>query len=215
VSGAAARRLVLIVLLAAGALLLAVAGRGRAPGEVAAPRWPQADAVFAVDGWTAGPESVQEAWGVVHVTRELRSAGGTAVTVLLSTNASGKGIIGNAEVAFLGTGYAVTPAPAALLPAGPAPASGAPFTAVLARNPQATWFVAYAYGARGVLLPDALRGWALVLLDAALGRPDDYFMLRVMTRGATPVAPPDPAAAAETAALAQTLAGRLTAWYAG
>jgi hypothetical protein len=64
-----------------------------------------------------------------------------------------------------------------------------------------------------VLLPDAIRGWALVLLDAARGRPDDYFLLQVMTRGAAPGAPPGPGAA-ETAALAQTLAGRLSAWYA-
>jgi hypothetical protein len=213
-SGTAARRLVLIVLLAAGAVLLAVAGRGRAAGEVAGPRWPEDDAVFAVDGWTTGPPALQSAWGVVHVSREMRSANGTVVTVLFSTNPSGKGIFGNAEVAFLGTGYAVAPAPAARLGAtSPAVPRMAPFKTVLARGPQATWLLHYAYGARGGLVPDAARGWALVLLDAALGRPNDYFMLRVMTRGADPLSPPGPVAAAESAALANTLGGRVSAWY--
>ena len=213
-SGAAARRLVLIGLLAAGAWLLAGARSAR-PGGAAGPRWPRETAVYAVDGWTAGPESLREAWGVAHVTRELRSAGGTVATVLLSTNTSGKGIIGNAETAFLGTGYAVTPAPPRLLPAGPPgrPAA-APFTTVLARGPESIWFVAYAYGARGGLVPDAARGWALVLLDGALGRPNDYFLLRVMTRGETPSTPPAAPAIRETAALAEELAGRLAAWYA-
>ena len=213
-SGSAARRLVLIALLAAGAWLMAGARTAR-PGGAAVPQWPRDDAVYAVDGWTAGPESLQEAWGVAHVTRELRSAGGTAVTVLLSTNASGKGIIGNAETAFRGTGYAVTPAPPGLLPAGPpGRRAAAPVTAVLARGPESNWFIAYAYGARGGPVPDAARGWALVLRDAALGRPNDYFLLRVMTRGDTPSAPPAAPATRETAALAEALAIRLAAWYA-
>jgi hypothetical protein len=209
VSGPTARRLVLILLLAAGAWLL-LGARAERAASAAAPRWPADDAVYAVDGWAVGPAAVQEAWGVAHVTRELRSVNGTVATVLLSTNTTGKGVIGTAEVPFLGTGYAVTPAPTALLPGAPQGRT----TVVLARGPEAIWLLCYAYGGRAGPVPDAARGWGLVLLDAALGRPNDYFLLRVMTRGPDPAAPPTAAAAQETARLAEALVTRLAAWYA-
>jgi hypothetical protein len=209
-SGPTARRLVLIVLLVAGAWLLAGARQARA-GSSAAPRWPQDDAVFAVEGWTADPEVVEVAWGVTHVRRELRSDAGTTATVLISTNTSGKGIFGNAELPFLGTGYAVAAPPAGLVPSG---TPGGRSTTVLARGPDGVWLLHYTYGQRGGSHPDAIRGWAGVLFDAALGRTNDYYMVRVMSWAGGPDAPVAPDTAAETARLAGALFGRIDAWYA-
>jgi hypothetical protein len=208
-SGPAARRLVLIVLLVAGAWLLAGARQARAGGP-AAPRWPQDDRVYAVDGWTADPQEVEEAWGVTHVRRELRSDAGTTATVVISTNTTGKGIFGNAEVPFLGTGYAIAAPPVGLLPPG---ALGGRGTAVLARGPDGVWLLHYIYGQRGGPVPDVFRGLAGVLFDAVLGRTNDYYLVRVMSRAGDPDAPVSPDTAAETARLAEVLFGRIAAWY--
>jgi hypothetical protein len=216
-SGPAARRLVLILLLAVGVWVLAGGRQGRVHG---AARWPQEDSLYAVDGWQVGPAAVQEAWGVTHVRRELWSATGTAATVILSTNTTGKGVFGNAEVPLLGAGYAIAPAPAGLLPATRPGRGGRVATVALAGGPEAVWLLCYAYGGRGGLVPDAARGWGLVLLDAALGRDNDYFLLRVLAREDGedgedgPATPPAAPAAREVVALTDALVARLTAWYA-
>ncbi len=186
--------------MATGTWLHTMVGR---PLPAGAPRWPETG-LFAVDGWSAGPVGVQEAWGVHHLRRVYSRLDGVTATVILSTNTRGKGVYGDAGIPLAGKGYEVDAAPAALV----APAAGR--RAVLARGEGRVWLMLYGYGESRGLLGNGLRAWGAVLADAALGRPNNYFQLRVLV----PFDEVAPQLAADaTVELGDTLMARLAAWY--
>jgi hypothetical protein len=196
------RCLILAGLLAIGGWLATPAG-SRVEGVA---RWPTDDALYAAGGWTVGPAAVASAGGAQHLSRDFRRSDGTVARLVLSTGTAAKRVYrAGAEVPFLGDGYTVDPAPPSLVPPAPGRA------AVIARRDRELWVMVYAYGERRGLLGNGVLGWSLALLDGTLGRPNDYYLVRILA----PVEGTNPTAARETAALADTLFPRLAAWYAG
>lgn len=204
------RSLILITLFAAGHWLLAVSGAGRQPLQPA--RWPAGDAVYAVDGWTAGPLAVASVNGITLVSRSYRHAQGTVATLAIMASPEAKRIYrAGAEVAFLANGYAVEPAPTRLLPApherSSEPLSSAP--ALLIRRGDEMALLLYRYGERRGLLGNGVQAWSLVAFDAILGYPNDYFRANLLV----PLDTLDSPEATQGEQLAQTLFTRLAGWY--
>lgn len=196
------RCLILLALLVAASLLLAGFDR---PTDSPAARWPTDDAVYTVDGWDLGPLTVETAHGVSFVQRAYRRADGTAATLAIATSPEAKRIYrAGADVPLLANGYTVDPAPPSLVPA-----TGGR-TALVARRGSERSLVLFGYGERRGILGAGALGWSLVVLDASLGRPNDYYLVRLITRldGAGTAAVP------ETVVLAETLFTRLADWYA-
>lgn len=167
-------------------------------------RWPTADAVFAVDGWSTDPERVELMNGAAYITRTLRGADGTVATLWLVTNQSSKVLSPGAEVPFQGDGYEVAPAP-----------SGVTFhtpdvQGILASRGGQRLLVLYAYGERRGLLGNGPRAWTMALTDGLLGQTNDYYRLYLITPMITQEMPESNA----TTVLAETLFQRVASWYA-
>ena len=104
--GRGLRLLVLSGLLFAGAALYVGLGQG----QPLPPRWPTADATFAVETWDPGALSVDFANGAAVITREYRRKDSTTATLTIVTTTNPKLFGAGAELPFLGNGYAVRPA---------------------------------------------------------------------------------------------------------
>jgi hypothetical protein len=188
------------VLAAAGGLLLAI----EATRTTAAPRAPDDTRLFAVEQWTAGPAKTEMAHGVQFVERGYRRDGLSA-SLAIATSSEAKRIYrAGAEVPFLGSGYTVNPAPPSLVP--PAPGR----SAMILHREQEAWLLLSTYGERRGLLGSGPLAWGMVAVDALLGRPNDYYLLRLLA----PLDRLDGDRVADVVALADTLFPRLAAWYA-
>jgi hypothetical protein len=196
------RCLILVGVLALGQWLVQ-AGAARPVGQH--PRWPTEEAVFAVDGWTADPPTIEEAWGVAHVVRAYARPDGTTATLVISASVEAKRLYRTEPTtAFSGAGYEVGAPPPGLV----APAAGR--EALLLRRGDERWLLLSAFGERRGLLGNGAAGWGAAVLDGVRGRANDYFLVRVL-------APLDGAAMPArdgAVALADALFPRLAAWYA-
>jgi hypothetical protein len=186
------RSVVLIAVLLIGASLVAVTGGPRPAGN---PRWPTADALFAVGGWTAGPESVSYANGATFVSRTFVRPDAAPSTLTMVTNTSPKLFVSGVEVPFLGTGYDVSPVDGR--------------QALIASRGSERWLVEYGYGERRGLVGSGFMGWGLALFDGVFGRSNDYYKLYLTT------ALSDNDSAQQSVELADTLFPRIANWYAG
>jgi hypothetical protein len=163
---------VLIAVLFAGASLYAAFGEPHGAGS---PRWPSADALYAVDGWSAGLERPDQGG---FVSRTFTSQSGRTATLSIFSNQTPKLYGAGAEVPYLGNGYSVdTPESGAVLP----PLSDG-VHGLIARRGAEQWLVLYAYGERRGLLGNGPQAWALALFDGILGRDNDYYKLYLATR---------------------------------
>jgi hypothetical protein len=172
------------------------------PRGFGTPRWPSSDSLYAVDGWSVGPE--QNADGGFK-TRVLRDDSGRIATLAILSNQAPKLYAAGAEVPFLGNGYSVEPAPADLVPRG---ADGV--HALVARQGSDEWLVMYAYGERRGLLGNGPLAWSLAMLDGVLGRPNDYYKVFLSARAGGL----NSGLAGEVSSLAGTLFPRIASFYA-
>jgi hypothetical protein len=163
---------ILIAALLAGAVLYTVLGEPRGAGN---PRWPSNDSVYAVDGWSAGPEYAEPGG---FIGRTFQTDTGDTAMFSIFANQAPKLYGAGAEVPYLGNGYSVeTPAVTAA-----ASALGQGIEELIARRGSEQWLVFYAYGERRGLLGNGPRAWALALFDGMLGRENDYYKLYLTTR---------------------------------
>jgi hypothetical protein len=197
------RTLILTAVLLAGAIGLVVSGSPAAAASTGS--WPAgADPAYAVTGWAAGPIVVTHDHGVDFVSSTYRSLDGTVGYLTLATSTDAKRVYrAGAEVPLLGSGYSVEALVSGQLPPG---ASG---TALVARKDAENLLVYATYGERRGLVGNGIAGWALVVLDGLLGRPNDYFMLTLTL----PVRSDDVRALTRAAGLADELFPRLARWY--
>jgi hypothetical protein len=195
---ASPRYLVLTIVLLAAAGLYAVVGD---PVGMRTPRWPDGDAVYGVDSWTAGPMTVDTSGDETHLmSRAFRSEGGTTATLTLVANRTPKLYAAGPEVPFLGSGYTVEPAPSDVLQP-----RGDGVGGLVAQRGSERWLLFYAYGERRGLLGNGPGSWGLSFVDSFLGQPNDYYKLYL-------IAPADQADG--VADLAHDLFPRIAAWYA-
>lgn len=192
------RTLILTAVLLAGALGLIVGGRSASAASNAS--WPAgSDLAYDVAGWVGGPIAVAHQHGVDFVSRTYRSVDGTVAYLTLTTSPHAKRVYSaGAEVPVLGSGYSVTALP-----------PGAYGTALMAKKGNDNLLIYAAYGERRGLVGNGITGWALVVLDGLLDRPNDYFMLKVTV----PASPDDARALASAAGLADEVFPRLARWY--
>lgn len=199
--GTSLRCLILTAILTVGALSLIPIQRPRAAPPA---RWPSEDALYAVEGWAAGPLALEAERGGSVSRAYARPDGMTATLVIMSSPEAKHVYRAGAEIPFLGGGQATEPAPPSLVP--PAPGR----TALLVGGADARSLAVYAVGERRGLLGNGALGWGLFALDATLGRPNDYFKLYLLA----PLRRPDASDARLAAALADVLFPRVAAWYA-
>jgi len=173
-----------------------------APQVEATPRFPTAEAVYGFAGWTVSPERVEGRPGVVFVTRDFARGDGERARLNITTSPQAKLVYrANADVPFLGNGYSVAPAPADLVP------PRAERTAQIARRGNEFWLQIATFGERRGVFGNGTAAWGLAVFDMVLGRPNDYYLARVMLpyRDAT--------SAAAAIELADELFPRLAAYY--
>jgi hypothetical protein len=176
-----------------------------AAGSTPTARWPSDDATYAVPGWTVGDADVERLNGNVYLTRTYARDDGTTARFTLTTAPSGKTIYrAGADVPYLGTGYTVEPAPAAVT-AALAPGEGA----LVARGGGRAWLQIHAYGERRGLLGNGPAAWGWLAFDLLLGHQNAYYLARLVTA----YAPGEPTPSAAVA-LAEALFPRIQAWYA-
>jgi len=196
------RWLILIVLVTLSALLQAASDH---PVEQGSPRWPTEDTLYQVSDWTIGPLTVERESRAQYIIRTYDRSDGTHATLAISTSLMAKVIYrAGADVPFLGDGYTSTPAPPSMIPR--VPVSGA----LLVRRGEESALLIHTTGERRGLLGGGALGWGMVVLDALFGRPNEYYMLRILV----PLDRLDSPAATEAVRLAETLFPRLAAWYA-
>jgi hypothetical protein len=198
------RALILVGVLAIGCGLLVAFGK---PPIVSATRWPAADTLYAVPGWLVGPEMVDSQIRGVHMVSRrfarLYGSGRTLATLFIRTNTEAKNVYRyGGDVAFLGAGYTSEPAPPSLVPPG--------HDAYILRRDSDLALVLYTYGERRGLVGNGPNAWGLSVLDAVLGRPNDYYQASLFV----PLEGLDSPVVAEAVVLADTLFPRVAAWYA-
>jgi hypothetical protein len=193
------RSIVLIGVLLAGAGLYRVLGE---PQGVGTPRWPESDALYAVDGWSVGPEQKVDGG---FVARAFRTQAGLTATLWIFSNQAPKLYGAGAEVPFLGNGYSVVSEPTELVRTG---TDGV--NSLLARQGSEQWLVKYAFGERRGLLGNGPRAWSFAFLDGILGRPNDYYKMFIWVR----VDRPDAELGRKVDDLATTLFTRIANFYA-
>jgi hypothetical protein len=195
----ARRALVLTVLFVAAAILLVGIS---APQVEATPRFPTDDAAYAVDGWKVNPQSIEGRSGVVYVTRGFQHADGTPARLTITTSPQVKlAYKAGADVPFLGNGYSVEPAPPELV------APQANRSAQIARRGTETWLQIATFGERRGAVGNGTLGWSLAVLDTLFGRPNDYYLARILVAYQTDTA-------AHAVELADALFPRLAGFYA-
>jgi hypothetical protein len=170
-----------------GLILLLVLGLGwgastivQAARQPALARWPTDDAVFAVPGWTVGPQQSdlmptddQLTTGAI-VQRAYRTPGGSNALLAVWTipQPQAKTLFRKGpDRDFLGAGYVTKQValPHAI------PGGGA----LIATQGQERWLLLYTFGEQRGLLGSGVSGWAWAELDALLDRPNDYFLARL------------------------------------
>jgi hypothetical protein len=200
---ASLRYLFLILTLLGGAGLYAVLGE---PSTAGSPRWPEADSVYGVQPWAAGPLVVNSGTSQTgQISRVFRNPSGAVATFTMFSAQAPKLYGAGAEVPFLGNGYSVEPASGELVPANAHGVNG-----LIARRGTEQWLVLYAYGERRGLLGNGPLPWTLAILDGLAGHPNDYFKLYLATR--LDEASSD--AGRSVSNLAGTLFPRVASWYA-
>ena len=167
-------------------------------------RWPTDESLFGVEGWVVGQPQVTQAHGVSYISRTYTRADGQTAVLNVATSTSAKAIYrAGAEVPFLGSGFDVDAPPAGAIP----PAAGR--SALLIRQGPRAGALLYSYGERRGVLGNGPVAWALVGVDAMLGRSNDYYLASVLV-------PYDPGAMAVGAGfvdLSDVILPRLAAWY--
>jgi hypothetical protein len=195
------RYLFLIGLFALSAWALAGMAPARSPD---AARWPTDDSVFAVEGWTVGPITIETANGVTFVSRTY-DRNSTSLTLTISTSPEVKRIYrAGPEVPFLGAGFTLDSRVDQLVPI----ATGR--GAILARQGKDAWLAIHAYGERRGLLGNGPVGWGAAIVDGILDRPNDYFLARVVTR----FGGDNPNVAVDAMTITDEVFPRLAGWYA-
>jgi len=203
-TGFARRALILSVVFGLAACLALVMSNAQL--SESAPRYPTAEAAFAQPGWSVAPATVEGRPGVAFVTRRYARADGLQAEVGITTSPQAKLVYrAGADVPFLGNGFSVAAAPADLVPAQ------ANREATLARRGTEAWLQIAAFGERRGLFGAGGVGWGLAIFDTALGRSNDYYLLRVLVPFESGHEQDAAGAARE---LADSLFPRLTAWYA-
>jgi hypothetical protein len=201
------RYAVLITVLLAGAGLHGLFGEPR--GNTGAPRSPDTDAVYAAATWTTGPQAIEHNTDAGRktdqITRTFRNSAGVTATLTLATSQAPKLYGAGAEVPFLGTGYAVLPAPSSVTAA-----EGDGVSALVAQQGTQQWLVMYAYGERRGLLGNGPLPWTLAVLDGIAGEPNDYYKLYLTAR----IDDLDATTTGAVVQLARTLFPRIATWYA-
>jgi hypothetical protein len=192
------RYAVLIGLLLVGAGLFATISE---PAPAGPNRWPTSQDVFAVDQWTSGASSIEEANGSTYVTRPFHRADGADANLTIITNRSAKVFGAGPDVAFQGAGYEIVAAPRDL--------TGTQVDGFLATRGSDQWLVLYAYGERRGLLGSGWLGWGTAVLDGVLGHENDYYRIFLVSPFGS-----GEADGKQIVALAQTLFPRIAAWYA-
>jgi hypothetical protein len=140
------------------------------------------------------------------MTRQYRSdADGSHVIFVLTTSENPKTVYrAGADVPFLGNGYENVP----LSPDSAGFAKGRNL-AYLRRGDDG-WLQTYVFGERRGVIGNGVVGWGFAVLDTVLGRPDDYYLLRVML-STTSGAPQD---VQRAVSFADVLFPRIEEWYA-
>jgi hypothetical protein len=200
-SGHDLRHLSLIGVLGLGIVMSVMLGGDR-PAYIV--RWPDSEAVFAVPGWSTSPENVERTNGYTYVSRSLTGPQGATATLTIVANQNVKVFGAGAEVAFLGDGYTVTPAPPDLMPRQDG------LDGLVAERGDVRWLVLYAYGERRGLTGNGVIGWSQALFDSVLGRSNDSYKLFLVT----PAAGPGSLTGRTAVELADTLFPRIVGWYA-
>ena len=186
-----------------------VIGQPAGTGRQGTPRWPTSDQLYATQGWSASPETVDGQDGGPSntdvVTRTLRDGSGHSAlfTIIASHQPQVYGAGG--EAPFLGNGYLSGHVPEALAPLK----SDGVQSFVAERGPE-RWLVMYAYGERRGLLGNGVRGWSMATLDGLLGQQNDYYKLYFATRWDDQ----DPNSAVALGQVAHELFTRVADWYA-
>ena len=195
----ARRALVLTALFIGAAVLLVAVG---APQVEAKPRFPSDDAVYAVNGWTVSPERAEGRTGVLFITREFQRADRSPAQLIITTSPQAKLVYrAGADVPLLGNGYSVEPARSDVV------APQANRTAQIARRGTEAWLQIATFGERRGIVGNGAIGWGMAVFDMVLGRPNDYYLARV-------VVPFKPETASHAVELADVLFPRLAAFYA-
>lgn len=196
------RALIVAALFAVGFALYWVGGR---PAQGLENRLPTEEAVYGADGWFVGQPSLSHAHGVSYVSRTYGRPDGQAGVLTVATSTSAKAIYrAGAEVPFLGSGYSVDSPPPDSVPSAPGR------SAILVRQGSRAGAVLYAYGERRGPLGNGPLAWAMVGVDAVLGRSNDYYLASFVVpydSGTMKVQP-------DFVALADAVLPRLAAWYA-
>src|SRR5207253_7914266 len=126
--------------------------------------WPESQALYTTNVWSAGPQSVEHNMSSGSrtdlVTRTFRNQAGATATLTIVTNQAPKVYGAGAEVPFLGNGYTVEPASPDLLSV-----AGSGVNALVARRGPERWLVIYAYGERRGLLGNGPIPWTLAIMD--------------------------------------------------
>ena len=201
---AAGRYVVLLSLLAA---VLAVTLVSDTPDANASARWPDDAAALEIAGWNAGQTSSESTNGAVYVSRDYHSLTSDLIaTLTISTSPAAKRIYrAGPEVPFLGNGYSVEPVPDSLVPAA------ADRGALVARRGEDRFLEIHTYGERRGRFDNGAIAWGLNVLDTVVGRPNDYYLARVVVR----LDGDDDGQRARLAtALADDLFPRIATWYA-
>jgi hypothetical protein len=196
---ASLRYLTLAVVLSLGALAFVAAP----PGDSHAARGPIDDALFAVDGWRAGPASIELINDTQFVTRDYASGDTTATLVIKSGTAAKAVYRAGPEVALAGSGFSVS----AVRPETTGLPGGGALIGVRGDDAYLTF---YAYGERRGLLGNGWRPWTAAVVDGLLGRDNDYYELLLFS----PYAEGNQARATAAHELARELFARSAEWYA-
>jgi hypothetical protein len=195
-----------VVLLSLLTAVLAVTLLSDTPDASASPRWPDDPAVLQIAAWSAGPLSSETANGAVYVSRDYHSlTSELTATLTISTSPAAKRVYrAGPEVPFLGSGYSVEPAPVSLVPAA------ADRGALVARRGEERFLAIHTYGERRGRFDNGAIAWGLNVLDTVVGRPNDYYLARVVVRldGDN-----DAERASQATALADDLFPRIATWY--
>jgi hypothetical protein len=197
------RFVLLIALFAISVLALGIVEPSTVP---AAPRWPDQESLYQVEGWQTTAPTVELVNGVEYVTRDYHNLTGQRATLTISTSPVAKRVYrAGPDVPFLGNGYVVEPAPHIVA------ASGAGGRALVARKGDQSWLQIHVYGERRGQLGTGVLAWALSVVDNMAAQLNDYYLLRIVV----PFNNGDEREAQAAESLAGTLFPRVGAWYAG